>query len=120
MRRAFVTGAARGIGAAIAERLRADGVEVIAPTRARLDLAFVESAREYLTGVNAVCPGFVATEMTRANNSDAQIQALAEQTALNRLATPDEIAELVVFLVSPRNTYITGQTLVIDGGFSCQ
>jgi 3-oxoacyl-[acyl-carrier protein] reductase len=70
--------------------------------------------------VNAVAPGFVETEMTRRNNNPEQIAALASQTALGRLAQPDEIAELVAFLTSDANTYITGQVVVIDGGFSCQ
>jgi 3-oxoacyl-[acyl-carrier protein] reductase len=70
--------------------------------------------------VNAVAPGFVETEMTRRNNNPEQIAALASQTALGRLAQPGEIAELVAFLASDANTYITGQLVVIDGGFSCQ
>jgi 3-oxoacyl-[acyl-carrier protein] reductase len=70
--------------------------------------------------VNAVAPGFVQTEMTRRNNDAAQIAQLAAQTALGRLAQPDEIAELVFFLASEQNSYITGQLVVIDGGFSCQ
>lgn len=70
--------------------------------------------------VNAVCPGFVDTELTRQNNSSEQIEALARQTALQRLASPQEIAEFVYFLASEANSYITGQVLVIDGGFSCQ
>lgn len=70
--------------------------------------------------VNAVCPGFVETQMTRTNNSEAQLRELASRTALNRLAQPHEIAALVHFLTSDENTYITGQSIVIDGGFSVQ
>jgi NAD(P)-dependent dehydrogenase (short-subunit alcohol dehydrogenase family) len=70
--------------------------------------------------VNAVCPGFVATDLTRQNNSDEQIAELCTRIPLGRLAEPAEIAEYVYFLGSDMNTYITGQTAVIDGGFLCQ
>jgi 3-oxoacyl-[acyl-carrier protein] reductase len=67
--------------------------------------------------VNAVCPGFVETDLTHQNNSYEQILALAAQVPLGRLAFPTEIACLVSFLTSNENTYITGQSIVIDGGF---
>ncbi len=70
--------------------------------------------------VNSVCPGFVDTDLTRANNSAAQIESLCRQVPLGRLAQPEEIAELVFFLGSEQNTYITGQTILIDGGFTIQ
>ena len=70
--------------------------------------------------VNAVAPGCVDTELTRRNNTPEQIAALAETIPLARLAAPEEIAELIGFLASERNTYITGQTLVIDGGYTCR
>lgn len=70
--------------------------------------------------VNAVAPGFVNTELTRQNNTPAQIAALAEAIPLARLAEPEEIAELIGFLASERNTYITGQTFLIDGGYTCR
>ncbi len=70
--------------------------------------------------VNALCPGFVETDMTRKNNTDEQILTLCSQTALKRLASPLEIAEFISFLVSEKNTFITGQSLSIDGGFTIQ
>lgn len=69
--------------------------------------------------VNAVAPGFVNTEMTSQNNTPQQIAQLAEALPIKRLADPKEIAELVVFLISDKNSFMTGQTLFIDGGFSC-
>ncbi len=69
--------------------------------------------------VNAVAPGFVNTEMTSRNNSPEQIKALAQALPIKRLAEPGEIAEFVYFLASEKNSFITGQTIFIDGGFSC-
>ncbi len=70
--------------------------------------------------INALCPGFVDTDLTRQNNSPQQIADLCGQVPLGRLARPEEIARYVYFLGSEANTYITGQTTVIDGGFVCQ
>lgn len=70
--------------------------------------------------VNAVAPGFVDTELTRQNNTPEQIASLAAAIPLGRLARTEEIAELVAFLASERNTYITGQTILIDGGYTCR
>ena len=68
--------------------------------------------------VNTVSPGFVYTAMTRRNNGPAAIAALEQAVPLGRLAAPDELANVVAFLVSPENTYIHGQDIVVDGGFS--
>lgn len=70
--------------------------------------------------VNAVCPGFVETELTARNNSAEQIQQLLRGVPLGRLGRPEEIAKFVAFLVSDDNTYLTGQTIPIDGGFLIQ
>lgn len=69
--------------------------------------------------VNAVAPGFVNTEMTSQNNTPEQIEALAQALPIKRMAEPNEIAEFVYFLSSEQNSFITGQTIFIDGGFSC-
>jgi NAD(P)-dependent dehydrogenase (short-subunit alcohol dehydrogenase family) len=67
--------------------------------------------------VNAVCPGFVATEMTYRNNDEATIARLVSQIPAGRLAEPAEVAELVVWLGSGRNGYVAGQVIGVDGGF---
>ncbi len=69
--------------------------------------------------VNAVAPGYVNTDLTKQNNSAAEIEKIRNSIPLGRLAEPGEIAEVVAFLSSARNTYITGQVIVTDGGFIC-
>lgn len=70
--------------------------------------------------VNAVAPGYVLTDLTRQNNSEAELETIRKTIPLQRLAEPQEIANTVAFLCSEQNTYLTGQTLVVDGGFTCQ
>ncbi len=68
--------------------------------------------------VNSVAPGFVLTEMTTQNNSPEEIEAIAQSVPLRRMAEPQEIAEVVAFLASSRNSFMTGQVIVCDGGYS--
>jgi 3-oxoacyl-[acyl-carrier protein] reductase len=65
--------------------------------------------------VNAVAPGFIDTDMTRAL-SEAQRAALVGQIPIGRLGTPEDVAAAVLFLVSPQATYITGETVHVNGG----
>jgi len=69
--------------------------------------------------VNAVAPGYINTELTQKNNSSAEIEKIKQTVPLKRLGETGEIAEAVFFLASERNSYITGQTIVVDGGFTC-
>jgi 3-oxoacyl-[acyl-carrier protein] reductase len=69
--------------------------------------------------VNAVAPGYVETELTRANNSAQDLERIRGTIPTGRLAQPREIAEVVAFLCSARNSYLTGQVLFVDGGFTC-
>jgi 3-oxoacyl-[acyl-carrier protein] reductase len=217
---ALVTGGSRGIGKAIAARLRSEKIEVLTPTRDGLDLSSNDSIHAYLAGlsqsidilvnnaginvlggadefqdhdleqtlqinltapmkiaralipemkkkrfgrivnissiwslisksrrvtytttkaalngftrslaielapynilVNAIAPGYVNTELTRQNNTPDDIAAIEKMIPMKRLAEPEEIAELVCFLTSQRNSYMTGQVITIDGGYTCQ
>ena len=73
---------------------------------------------QYNILINSVCPGIVDTEMTQQNLSNEERLSLISEIPIRRLAQPSEIAELVYFLGSNQNTYISGQCIVIDGGFS--
>jgi NAD(P)-dependent dehydrogenase (short-subunit alcohol dehydrogenase family) len=76
-------------------------------------------AKEYAPHVlvNSVAPGFTDTEMTEGTLS-ARVQGHIDQTLLKRMAKPEEISEAILFLASEKNSYITGQTLLADGGFA--
>jgi 3-oxoacyl-[acyl-carrier protein] reductase len=65
--------------------------------------------------VNALAPGVVNTEMKTVAN-EATWQKIIDRTFLKRMAEPEEIAYVAVFLISDKASYITGQTLRVDGG----
>jgi 3alpha(or 20beta)-hydroxysteroid dehydrogenase len=69
--------------------------------------------------VNCVAPGHVRTPLTAAFELFPEVFEPVEQTIpLGRIGSADEVAEVVLFLASARSSYITGQTLVVDGGIS--
>lgn len=68
--------------------------------------------------VNTVCPGYTNTELTKQNVPMREARKIFKDIPLGRFAEPKEIATLVYFLGSEENTYITGQKLIIDGGFT--
>lgn len=217
-RTVLVTGASRGIGASIAERLSSDGWTVLKPTRSELNLADISSIQDFLNSAiaidglvlnagfnqpqrlneisdstwntvlntnleasfqlirglvppmaqrgfgrvvaisslyatrsrigraayasskaglealvrsiaieysangllaNVVAPGFINTELTRQNNGPQDIQRLVDRIPVGRLGESHEVASAVSFLMRPDNSYISGQTLIVDGGWSC-
>ena len=67
---------------------------------------------------NVVAPGFIETDMTRAL-PEAQREALAAQIPAGRLGTPEDVASLVSYLASEGASYVTGQTLHVNGGMYC-
>lgn len=67
--------------------------------------------------VNAVSPGFIETEMTSANISQDRREELYKNIPLGRFGDPKGIANVVTFLCSSDNQYITGQNIIADGGF---
>jgi 3-oxoacyl-[acyl-carrier protein] reductase len=67
---------------------------------------------------NSVAPGYILTEMSR-NLTPAQRAQIINRTPLNRLGEPVDVLEAVKFLLSDGANFITGQTLIIDGGITC-
>ena len=68
--------------------------------------------------VNAVSPGVTRTELTDSILSQRDAEELAAQIPLNRFAQPTEISKVIMFLASDLNTYLTGQNITVDGGFT--
>jgi 3-oxoacyl-[acyl-carrier protein] reductase len=82
-------------------------------------IAFTKSlARElgpFNIQVNAVAPGLIETAMVQQMPPE-RVEAIVSSTALNRMGKPEDVAWAVLFLASARSDYITGQTIVVDGG----
>ena len=67
--------------------------------------------------VNCVSPGFVLTDLTKSILTGLEIEDLESRIPLKRLAAPEDISNVVIFLSSNLNTYISGQNIIVDGGY---
>jgi 3-oxoacyl-[acyl-carrier protein] reductase len=97
------------------------GVAVYSATKAALDGLTRSLARELgprNIRVNSVAPGYFESDMVK-DLSDEQKARIARRTPLGRLARVEEVANAVFFLSSEQASFITGQTLVVDGGITC-
>ena len=84
------------------------------------DLGFTKALAQESAGkgitVNAICPGYIATEMVKAVPKDVLDKSILPQIPVRRLGEPEEIARCVVFLVSDEAGFITGSTISANGG----
>ena len=69
--------------------------------------------------VNALAPGYIKTDMTKlSKENELWHPTWKEMTPLNRMGEADEVASAALFLCSPASSYITGEILVVDGGYT--
>lgn len=68
--------------------------------------------------INSISPGFIETSLTYKNNNSDTLKNLISDIPLNKLGDPNDIASLSKFLCSNNNQYITGQNIIIDGGYT--
>jgi 3-oxoacyl-[acyl-carrier protein] reductase len=97
------------------------GVAVYSATKAALDGFTRALARELgprNIRVNSLAPGYFDSEMVE-SLTERQLQKLVRSTPLGRLGTMEEIVQAALFLISPAASFITGHTLVVDGGVTC-
>lgn len=95
------------------------GRAAFAASKAAIIALTASMAKEFKTSilVNCVAPGFTETETTKEAWGERIFKQIA-QAPLARAGKPNEIAEAVLFLASENASYITGQTLIVDGGYS--
>lgn len=83
-----------------------------------LTVATANDLAPYGVLVNDVAPGWTLTDLCRDVMTEANITDISQKIPIGRLADPKEISRVVLFLVSELNTYITGQSVVVDGGYT--
>jgi NAD(P)-dependent dehydrogenase (short-subunit alcohol dehydrogenase family) len=70
--------------------------------------------------INSVAPGYIETDMLKQCNTKEELSIIRDTIPMKRFGKKIEIAELVRFLSSEDNSYITGQVFTIDGGYTCK
>lgn len=82
-----------------------------------LTLSAANELAEYNVLVNDVAPGFTDTELSRKTLGEEGIRQVSEKIPIKRFAEPGEISKVVIFLASSYNSYMTGQSIIVDGGY---
>ena len=100
-----------------------EGRSIYSASKAAVDSltrSFALELSSYNILVNSIAPGYVNTELIKKNNSQTELDYIKKNIPLGRFAETSEIANLVTFLCSEKNSYITGQVIIIDGGYTCK
>ena len=121
-----ILGGTSSVGKVLVQRLRSTGANVVIGARNEsagkagiigLTLAAAATCGSRGIRVNAVAPGLVKSEMTRKLwESESAAAASQQMHALGRLGEPEDIAKAIIWLLDPENSWITGQTISVDGG----
>ena len=99
-------------------RVGNEGQTVYGASKAAVIGATLSAAKELAPvgiRVNAVAPGFIDTEMTRGLPED-KYQERVDSIKMGRIGTPEDIANVILFLASEQSSYVTGQVIGVDGG----
>ena len=83
-----------------------------------LSLSAAAELAKYDVLVNTVSPGFTLTDLTREVLGETEMVKIAKTIPIGRMATPSDISKVVMFMASNQNNYISGQNIVVDGGFT--
>ena len=100
-----------------------EGRSIYSSSKAALDALTKSFALEfgpYNVLINSVAPGYVDTELIKKHNTDLELAEIKKTIPLQRFAKKNEISNLVKFLCSEDNSYVTGQIITIDGGYVCK
>jgi NAD(P)-dependent dehydrogenase (short-subunit alcohol dehydrogenase family) len=82
-----------------------------------LTLASAAELSRFNVLVNTVSPGFTLTDLTRQVLGPERMQEISQNIPMGRMAEPAEISKVVLFMASELNSYISGQNIIVDGGF---
>jgi 3-oxoacyl-[acyl-carrier protein] reductase len=100
-----------------------EGRTLYSSSKAALDALTRSLAIEFASYnilINSVAPGYIETDMLKQYNTEKELLKIKDIIPMKRFGKKTEIAELVKFLCSENNSYITGQILTIDGGYVCK
>ncbi|MDC0063898.1 SDR family oxidoreductase [Candidatus Nitrosopelagicus sp.] len=100
-----------------------NGRSLYSTSKSALDALTRSLAIEFATYgilINSVAPGYIETDMMKQYNSEKELAMIKENIPMKRFGKKVEISELVKFLCSEKNSYITGQIITIDGGYVCK
>src|ERR671932_704764 len=115
----LIAGGATGIGLAALRAFRQRGDSVVLVD---LDGAPADELSPQGIRVNCICPGWIDTPFNdtfwhHQDDPDAALEALVASIPMRRQGTPEDVAGTVLYLASPASAYVTGQALVVDGGY---